>query len=199
VRPCSLVATAEAVSSPPSPIPPCPSDTARCTPSAISIPACFPVRDGDRDRPVGPFLADDRLVAADAEDEDPRRRRVLATIGVHRARRPVLLALPAAHDAQRAHELMVDRLRDPGAVGGKPRRPQDHDHEQQDGDVVDAGLAAIGRSWGALSGHPVTVAVTASRNNRVYVTRGRRGCVSGAGTSGPRSAHGRRRGRGRRR
>ena len=53
---------------------------------------------------------------------------------------------------------VVDRLRDPRGVGDESHRPQDHRHEQEDADVVDAGLAANRRSWGALWGHPGTFA-----------------------------------------
>ena len=75
--------------------------------------------------------------------------------------RAVLLALAAAHDAQRAQQLVVDRLRDARAVGDERHGPQDHRHEQEDADVVDAGLAAIRRSWRALWGHPGTLATIA--------------------------------------
>ena len=81
-----------------------------------------------------------------------------APIGRHRTGSAILLALAAAHDAQRAQQLMVDRLRDPRGVGGEGHRPQDHRHEQEDADVVDAGLAANRRSWGALWGHSGTFA-----------------------------------------
>ena len=116
------------------------------------------IGDGDRDRAVRALLAHHGLVLADAEDEDPRADGVLAPIGRDRTGGAILLALAAAHDAQRAQQLMVDRLRDPRGVGGERHRPQDHRHEQQDADVVDAGLAANRRSWGALWGHPGTLA-----------------------------------------
>src|SRR5215207_8477292 len=133
------------------------------------------------------------------QDEDPRAHRIVATVGGDRTRGAILVAIATAHDAQRTPELMVDRLRDPRAVGDERRRPQDPHHEQENGDIVDAGLAAMRRSRGALWGHPGTVAGGASRLNRSSVTRARRDSVSGAGTSGPRSARERRRGRGRRR
>ena len=41
---------------------------------------------------------------------------------------------------------MVDRLRDPRGVGNERSRPQDRNHEQDDGDVVDAGLTTIERT-----------------------------------------------------
>ena len=93
-----------------------------------------------------------------------RKTRILAlTASLRRSVRDrtggaILLAVAAAHDAQRAQQLMVDRLRDPRGVGGEGHRPQDHRHEQEDADVVDAGLAANRRSWGALWGHPGTFA-----------------------------------------
>jgi len=116
------------------------------------------VGDGDRDRAIGALLAHHGLVLAHAEDEDPRAHRILAPIGRHRTGSAILLALAAAHDAQRAQQLMVDRLRDLRGVGDEGHRPQDHRHEQEDADVVDAGLAANRRSWGALWGHSGTFA-----------------------------------------
>ena len=56
---------------------------------------------------------------------------------------------------------MVDRLRDAGGVGDERHGPQDHRHEQEDADVVDAGLAAKRWSWRALWGHPGTLATIA--------------------------------------
>ena len=113
-------------------------------------PCLAAVGHGDRDGPVGALLADHRLVPADAKDEDPGTHGVFAAVGGDRTRSSILLAVAAAHGAHRAKQLMVDRLRDPGCVSGERHRPQDRDHEQDDGDVVDAGLAAIGRSRGAL-------------------------------------------------
>ena len=70
------------------------------------------VGDRDRDRAVGALLADQRLVRADAEDQDPGAHGVVAAIAADGARRAVLLALAAAHDAQRAQQLVVDGRRD---------------------------------------------------------------------------------------
>ena len=64
-------------------------------------------------------------------------------------------------------------------------RPQDHRHEQEDADVVDARLASIRRSWRALGGHSGTLATIASRDNRATVKQVRRSCVSGGGTTRP--------------
>ena len=60
------------------------------------------VGDRDRDRAVRALLADQRLVAADVEDQDPGAHGVVAAIAADRAWRAVLLALAPAHDAQRA-------------------------------------------------------------------------------------------------
>ena len=119
------------------------------------------VGDGDGDGAVGALLADQRLVLADVEDEDPRAHRVVAAGAADRARSAVLLAVAAARDAQRAQQLAVDRPRERRAVGDERHRPQDHRHDEQDADVVDAGLAAVRRSWEALWGHLGTVAAIA--------------------------------------
>jgi hypothetical protein len=74
---------------------------------------------------------------------------------------------------------MVDRRRDPRAVGDQRHRPQDHRHEEEDADVVDARLASIRRSWRALWGHSGTLATIASRDNRATVKQMRRSCVGG--------------------
>ena len=143
------------------------------------------IGDRDSDRAVGALLADQRLVRADVEDQDPGAHGIVAAIAADRARGAVLLALAAAHDAQRADHLVVDGRRDPGAVGDQRHRPQDHRHEQEDADVVDARLASIRRSWRALGGHSGTLATIASRDNRATVKQVRRSCVSGGGTTRP--------------
>ena len=56
----------------------------------------------------------------------------------------------------------------PDAVGDQRHRSQDHRHEQEDADVVDARLASIRRSWSAW-GHSGTLATIASRDNRATV------------------------------
>src|SRR3954452_4569593 len=122
---------------------------------------------GDRDGhgAVGALLANERLVRADVEDQDPGAHGVVAPIAADRARGAVLLALAAAHDAQRAHELVIDGCRDRRAVGDQRHRPQDHRHEEQDADVVDARLTSFRRPWRALWGHSGTLATIASRDN----------------------------------
>jgi hypothetical protein len=148
--------------------------------------ALLAIGDGDGDRAVGALLAHDRLVLADAEDEDPRRDGIAAAIGGDGARSAILLAVAAAHDAQRAQHLAVHGLWDRRAVGDQRDRCQGHRHQKDDADVLDAGLTAIEGSWEALCGHPGSLATTASRDNRAAATKVRRSCVSGGGTSGPR-------------
>jgi hypothetical protein len=80
----------------------------------------------------------------------------------------------------------VHGLRDPCAVGGQRRRSEGQRDQQEHARVLEAGLAAIRRSWEAQWGHPGTVAAIASRDNRAFVTNLRRLCVSGGGTSDPR-------------
>ena len=110
---------------------------------------------------VGKRIANQRLVPAEVEDQDPGAHGVVAAIAADRAWRAVLLALAPAHDAQRAQQLVVDRLWDTRGVGDERHGPQDHRHEQEDADVVDAGLAAKRWSWRALGGHPGTLATIA--------------------------------------
>jgi hypothetical protein len=74
---------------------------------------------------------------------------------------------------------MVDRRRDPRAVGDQRHRPQDHRHEEEDADVIDARLASIRRSWRALWGHSGTLATIASQDNRATAKQVRRSCATG--------------------